>query len=185
MATHQQRLRTPEFDGCGIGFVADTAGGSSRQVVDLALRGLSCVRHRAAVAADGLSGDGAGILAPLPRSFFARVGAAAVGRPLDEARVGVLFAFLDLDDDVARKTAQHAVADACAAEDLELVGWRPVPIDAAHLGAHALADRRRGDGAARVPRPSTRRGPVPRGWGSPLLRELVLRDGHLQGVGHQ
>jgi glutamate synthase (ferredoxin) len=137
---HQQRLRTPEFDGCGIGFVADSAGGSSRLVVDLALGGLSCVRHRAAVAADGLSGDGAGILAPLPRSFFARVGAAAVGRSLDETRVGVLFAFLDLGDDDARNVAEDAVADACAAEDLELVGWRPVPIDASHLGAHAVAD---------------------------------------------
>ncbi len=84
MPTHQQRLRTPEFDGCGIGFVADTAGSPSRLVVDLALGGLSCVRHRAAVAADGLSGDGAGILAPLPRPFFARVGSAAIGRPLDE-----------------------------------------------------------------------------------------------------
>ncbi|HEV3452311.1 MAG TPA: glutamate synthase-related protein [Acidimicrobiia bacterium] len=140
MSTHVQRLRMPELDGCGIGFVADAAGGASRGVVELALTGLGCVRHRAAVAADGVSGDGAGILAPIPRSFFGRVGAAACGRPLDEARLGVVFAFLDLDDDVARKTAEAAVADACAAEGLELVGWRGVPIDEAHLGAHARAD---------------------------------------------
>ncbi len=140
MGPHQQRLRTPEFDGCGIGFVADTGGDASRLVVEVALGGLSCVRHRAAVAADGLSGDGAGILAPLPRAFFARVGAAAVGRVLDESRIGVLVAFLDLEDDDARKVAEGAVAEACAAEDLELVGWRPVPIDASHLGAHAVAD---------------------------------------------
>jgi len=140
VSTHRQRLRLPEFDGCGIGFVADAAGGPSRGVVDLALTGLGCVRHRAALAADGVSGDGAGILAPIPRGFFAKVGRSVFDRPIDEARLGVVFAFLDLDDDVARKTAQSAVADACAAEGLELVGWRPVPIDETHLGAHARAD---------------------------------------------
>ncbi|HEY5166085.1 MAG TPA: glutamate synthase subunit alpha, partial [Acidimicrobiia bacterium] len=130
----------PELDGCGIGFVADVTGEASRAIVELALNGLACVRHRGAVAADGLSGDGAGILAPLPRAFFARVGGAALGRELDERRVGVVFAFLDLDDDVARKTAEAAVAEACTAEGLELAGWRTVPVDGSHLGPHALAD---------------------------------------------
>src|SRR5581483_8740554 len=100
VSSHQQRLRMPELDGCGIGFVADVTGEASRGIVELALDGLACVRHRAAVAADGLSGDGAGILAPLPRAFFARVGSAALGQELDERRVGVVFAFLDLEDDV-------------------------------------------------------------------------------------
>jgi glutamate synthase (ferredoxin) len=140
VSTHLDRLRMPELDGCGIGFVADVTGEGSRAIVELALDGLACVRHRAAVAADGLSGDGAGILAPLPRAFFARVGGAVLGRELDERRVGVVFAFLDLDDDVARKTAEAAVAEACAAEGLELAGWRTVPVDGSHLGPHALAD---------------------------------------------
>jgi glutamate synthase (ferredoxin) len=140
VSTHRQRLQLPEFDGCGIGFVADADGGPSRALFELALTGLGCVRHRAAVAADGVSGDGAGILAPIPRAFFARVGRSTFDRPLDEDRLGVVFAFFDLDDDVARKTAQSAVADACAAEGLELVGWRPVPVDEKHLGAHARAD---------------------------------------------
>jgi glutamate synthase domain-containing protein 2/glutamate synthase domain-containing protein 1/glutamate synthase domain-containing protein 3 len=136
---HAQRLRQPEFDGCGIGFVADAAG-TSRVVVDLALQGLGCVRHRAALAADGVSGDGAGVLAPIPRAFFAEVAAAAAGRSLDAARLGVAFAFFDRDDGAAVRQAQQAVEDACAAEGLELAGWRPVPIDEVHLGPHALAD---------------------------------------------
>ncbi|HEY6319721.1 MAG TPA: hypothetical protein VI462_17750, partial [Acidimicrobiia bacterium] len=81
MDAHAQRLCQPEFDGCGIGFVADAAG-TSRAVVELALQGLGCVRHRAAVAADGVSGDGAGILAPIPHAFFAEAGGAALGRSL-------------------------------------------------------------------------------------------------------
>src|SRR5205809_150184 len=60
-------------DACGIGLVADVEGRASRALLDSALVGLACVRHRAAVAADGVSGDGAGILVPVPQKFFARV----------------------------------------------------------------------------------------------------------------
>jgi glutamate synthase (ferredoxin) len=129
-----------EIDACGIGFVADEAGRDAREIVELALTGLACVRHRGAVAADGLSGDGAGILAPLPRAFFARVFAEPLGRPLPANRLGLVFAFLDLDDDVARKVAKEAVVEACDAEGIELAGWREVPIDESHLGAAALAE---------------------------------------------
>ena len=84
-----------------------------REIVDLALTGLACVRHRQAVAADGLSGDGAGLLTPIPRAFFARV---ARQRARDERstpdRLGVVSAFLDRDDDEARRAAESAVADA-------------------------------------------------------------------------
>ena len=69
-----------ELDACGIGFVARATGESSREIVELALTGLACVRHRQAVAADGLSGDGAGLLVPLPRDFFARVAREAFGQ---------------------------------------------------------------------------------------------------------
>src|SRR5437762_3120807 len=60
-------------DACGIGLVADVEGRASRALLDSALVGLACVRHRSAVAADGVSGDGAGILVPIPQPFFARV----------------------------------------------------------------------------------------------------------------
>ena len=138
--SHFARRKRLELDGCGIGFVAHESGETSRSMVELALTGLACVRHRGAIAADGLSGDGAGLLVPLPREFFARVGAEALGRPLDADRLGVLFAFLDLDDDVARQSAQDAVAHACDVEGLELAGWREVPIDETQIGAAARAD---------------------------------------------
>ncbi|HEX6310462.1 MAG TPA: hypothetical protein VF152_02415, partial [Acidimicrobiia bacterium] len=99
-----------EISACGIGFVADAAGVGGREMVELALTGLAGVRHRQAIAADGLSGDGAGILAPIPRPFFARIGREALGRDLDPARIGVVSAFLDLHDDAAVATAQAAVA---------------------------------------------------------------------------
>ena len=131
------RTRSTELDACGIGFVADAEGRSSRAVVEATLTGLACVKHRGAIAADGLTGDGAGILLPVPRRFFARVGGQAAGRALPEDRIGVVTAFLDLDDDTARKTAEEAVGAACAEEGIELAAWREVPIDEAHLGDRA------------------------------------------------
>jgi glutamate synthase (ferredoxin) len=121
---------------CGIGLVADAEGRASRALLDAALTGLACVRHRAAIAADGISGDGAGLLLPIPGRFFARVATEALGveRP---AGLGVVTAFLDEADDSARKVAEQAVADACAVEGIELLGWRPVPIDESLLGAAA------------------------------------------------
>ena len=120
-----------EIDACGIGFVADATGRSSRNLVDLALAGLACVRHRGAIAADGLSGDGAGLLLPIPRRFFAR----AIEHETDPERLGVVTAFLGEGESDARK----AVDAACTAEGLDVVGWRRVPIDESHIGAQARA----------------------------------------------
>src|SRR5680860_1167538 len=66
-------LYDPRFDhdACGIGFVADASGTPSRRIVEAALEGLAGVKHRGAVAADGRSGDGAGLLLPLPAAFLA------------------------------------------------------------------------------------------------------------------
>jgi glutamate synthase domain-containing protein 1 len=135
-----RRSRRAELDACGIGFVADARGEQSREIVELALTGLACVRHRQAIAADGLSGDGAGILVPIPREFFARVGGDAVGGELDPERLGIVSAFFDLHDAAAVRTAQEAVAEACDVEGIELAGWRSVPVDESHIGAQAKAD---------------------------------------------
>ncbi|HEV8626807.1 MAG TPA: glutamate synthase central domain-containing protein, partial [Acidimicrobiia bacterium] len=125
-------------DACGIGLVADIEGRASRTLLDSALVGLACVRHRSAVAADGISGDGAGILLPIPQPFFARIAReAGLGAPAGDAPLGVVTAFLDAADDDARRIAEQAVADACAAEGLVLLGWRPIPIDDSLLGAAA------------------------------------------------
>src|SRR5215212_11874759 len=61
---------TRELDACGIGFVADAHGRSSRSIVEAALEGLAGVVHRGAVAADAASADGAGLLLPLSPALF-------------------------------------------------------------------------------------------------------------------
>ena len=56
---------TQERDACGIGFVADSTGRASREIVDALLEGLHNVRHRGATAGDRKTGDGAGVLLPI------------------------------------------------------------------------------------------------------------------------
>jgi glutamate synthase domain-containing protein 1 len=128
-----------EHDACGIGFVADASGKASRWIVEAALEGLCGVMHRGAVAADERSGDGAGLLIPLPRTLLAW----SLGDGIDPDRIGAAMCFLDGGEDAAadraRADAQQAVADALAAERLQLLGWREVPVVPKALGDIARA----------------------------------------------
>ena len=146
-------------DACGIGLVADVEGRASRSLLDSALVGLACVRHRSAVAADGISGDGAGILLPIAQPFFARVAREAGLSVPGEASLGVVTAFLDAADGDARTTAEQAVAGACAAEGLSLLGWRAVPTDDTLLGDAARRSAPHFTQAILAP-PSGTQGPV-------------------------
>jgi glutamate synthase domain-containing protein 2/glutamate synthase domain-containing protein 1/glutamate synthase domain-containing protein 3 len=125
--------RRDERDACGIGFVADVHGRASRAILDAALRGLENLRHRGAVAADARTGDGAGVLVPLPEGFFA-----GPADPAGEGRPGVAMTFLPRDPEDA-KEARRAVEQALVAEELELLGWRPVPVDHGAIGEMARA----------------------------------------------
>ena len=57
-----------ERDSCGIGFVADVRSRASRGILDAALEGLRRMQHRGAVAGGRRTGDGAGVLMPIPPS---------------------------------------------------------------------------------------------------------------------
>ena len=132
-----------EHDACGIGFVADAAGRSSRDIVETALAGLNRVRHRGAVAADHRSGDGAGILLPVPHAFFADQARRAAMPLKDSAQLGLATLFLanDRGEEGAgqQRLARALFAEACQAERLDLIGWRVVPVDPEALGDAARA----------------------------------------------
>ena len=110
-----------ERDACGIGFLADASGRASRTIVDGVLEGLARMRHRGAVAADHRTGDGAGVLLPLPRALI----------PASWCGLAMVF----LGDESART----AIEDACAAEGIGLGGWRDVPVVPSALGEQARA----------------------------------------------
>ena len=111
--------RTTERDACGIGFVADAEGRPSRRVLDLILAALQRVRHRGAINADRLTGDGAGVLIPLS--------------PVLAPHGGLAMVFMY--DEAARATIESA----CAEEGVGFAGWRDVPVEPASLGERARA----------------------------------------------
>ncbi|MEY2476827.1 MAG: hypothetical protein QOG87_2142 [Actinomycetota bacterium] len=111
-----------ERDACGIGFVADAEGRSSRAIVEAALKGLGCMTHRGAVAADAKSADGSGLLLPIPPAIFGE------GR-------GIASLFVRDED------PRDAVEKAAAEEGIVVVEWREPPTDDNEIGELALGSR--------------------------------------------
>ncbi|MFA9445854.1 glutamate synthase-related protein [Egicoccus sp. AB-alg6-2] len=134
---------TAERDACGIGFVAHVDGQPRRSIVAMALQGLTGVEHRGAVAADGRSGDGAGVLTQIPRQLAATWAAELGSDDVAADDLGLAFLFLRPGDDEAaradRSTARAAFEAACATEGVRFVGWRPVPNRPEVIGELAAA----------------------------------------------
>ncbi|TRO80549.1 glutamate synthase large subunit [Trichloromonas acetexigens] len=119
-------------DACGFGVLAQIGNRPSHALVEDAIRALSRMMHRGAVAADGKTGDGCGLLCALPTAFFRRM-AAENGCSLPE-RFAVAMLFLT---DEARQLA--VFEEVCEKNDLRLLWTREVPVDTEALGVHALA----------------------------------------------
>jgi glutamate synthase (ferredoxin) len=126
-----------EHDACGIGFVAQKSGARSHRVLELALTALCNHAHRGAVAADGKSGDGAGVLTQLPYELIAnhlsRQGITAPER--DRLAVGMIF--LPRYNPDHRERSRALLNETVREYGLEVVGWRDVPVDGDALGQWA------------------------------------------------
>ena len=124
-----------EHDACGVAFVADLSRrGPSHRVVELALEALGNLAHRGALGDDDGTGDGAGILLPLPHDFLRSTSGLALPPP-GEYAAGM--AFLPMDP--ARRSALVAALEALAeSEGLVVLGWRDVEVRPGVLGPGAL-----------------------------------------------
>ncbi len=130
-------LHSPDFerDSCGFGLIAHLDDRPRRDLVDAGLQALARLTHRGAVAADGLSGDGCGLLMRRPQVFLETI-AAEAGISFGAAdAVGMVF--LPADDTAAAQ-ARDALAAALQAQDLAVAGWRVVPVSRADCGEIAL-----------------------------------------------
>jgi glutamate synthase (NADPH/NADH) large chain len=127
---HPQRERS----SCGIGFVADLEGRPSHDLVRTAIGALRRLRHRGAVDADARTGDGAGILLPLPRRFVGRE-AERSGIHCDPNGLGLAMMFVPQGS--AEQVVRTAVEEACAAEGIAVLAWRKVPVAPEALGRRA------------------------------------------------
>ncbi|NIR28473.1 MAG: glutamate synthase large subunit, partial [Gammaproteobacteria bacterium] len=124
-----------ERDNCGFGLIAQMDGRPSQWLVQTAVQSLSRLTHRGAVAADGKTGDGCGLLVKKPDSFLRAI-ADECGFALGD-RYAVGMVFLSQDPGRAR-AAQGRLDRELAAEGLEVAGWREVPTDPEACGAEAL-----------------------------------------------
>src|ERR1700679_3214069 len=103
MSNHQPE---PEHDACGVGFLADLSAGASHDVIKMSLEAAAAMAHRGARAADGRSGDGAGLLVETPRALYLRDLAAQHVR-VPERHLGAVCVFLPRDfDDAASARAK-------------------------------------------------------------------------------
>ena len=124
-------LFTSFKDNCGFGLLASIDNIPSHKNLEDAVTSLSRMMHRGAVAADGKTGDGAGLLLSIPRSFFLKE-ATANGVYLPENyAVAMVFSNNPTDFDVISKI--------CENNDLKIVYTRTVPVDTNALGKQALA----------------------------------------------
>jgi glutamate synthase (ferredoxin) len=121
-----------DHDACGVGFVAQVDGRVSHQIVKRGLEALLRLAHRGGMDADGRSGDGAGLLLPIPEAFF-RTWAGSAGLELPPA-FGLGMVFLRPE---AAETARRCIEHAAAAHGLQCVGFRAVPTDDSILGPRA------------------------------------------------
>ncbi|MBV9025294.1 MAG: glutamate synthase large subunit, partial [Streptomycetaceae bacterium] len=122
-----------EHDACGVGFVADLTGEASHALVEQALTVLRNLEHRGATGSEPDSGDGAGILLQIPDAFLREVTDFELPAT---GRYAVGLGFLPMDDE-ARAKALDAVERIAGEENLQVLGWREVPVAPQLLGATA------------------------------------------------
>ncbi len=132
---------TFEHDACGTGFVVQRSGRRSHRVLQLALEALCNHAHRGAVAADGRSGDGAGILTQLPHKLIGRDLAHLGVRVPAPGDVAVAMIFMPLRNLVHRERSQELFQQAIGEFGLEFLGWREVPVNLDALGEWAISLR--------------------------------------------
>ncbi|NDY96543.1 glutamate synthase large subunit [Wenzhouxiangella limi] len=134
--TAPRTLHHPDFerDSCGFGLVARLDRQPSREVVDDALAALNRLTHRGAVAPDGKTGDGCGVLIRKPAEFLAHAAEAAGIEVGSRFAVGTLF--LDPDDGADRQ--RQRLEEELIATGLMTAGWRPVPTEPDACGEPAL-----------------------------------------------
>ncbi|HFC53946.1 MAG TPA: glutamate synthase large subunit, partial [Gammaproteobacteria bacterium] len=130
-------LYRPSFerDSCGFGLIAHMDGIPGHWLVRTAIEALARLTHRGAVAADGKTGDGCGLLMKMPERFMRAV--AGEHRIHLERYFATGILFLNRDQGLADR-ARVRLERELKAQGLQVAGWREVPTDEAACGEEAL-----------------------------------------------
>lgn len=129
-----------EKDNCGVGFAVQMKGIKSNSIIKNGLQILKNLKHRGAVGVDPDSGDGSGILIQIPHNFFKKE-LEILGFTLPEIgeyAVGMLF--LPREPSI-RLFCEGIFEKILKTENLNLIGWRQVPVNEKACGESARATR--------------------------------------------
>lgn len=132
MAYKEQGVYLPEFehDNCGAGFICSLNGERTHEIIHDAIEILIKLEHRGAVSADGRTGDGAGILTDIPHKFFNKVCKFKLPNPKE---YGVGMVFLPKSKNQYKYCIDVLEAE-IRGQNLEILGWRDVPVKHQHQG---------------------------------------------------
>jgi len=123
-------LFTSFKDNCGFGLLASIDNTPSHRNLEDAVTALSRMMHRGAVAADGKTGDGSGLLLSIPKKFFEK-SAKKENITLPELyAVAMVFSKNEQDFEIIKEVCQN--------NDLKCIYTREVPVNTDALGEQAL-----------------------------------------------
>lgn len=130
-------LYRPEFerDNCGFGLIAHMDGKPSHWVLETAIHALERLTHRGAIAADGKTGDGCGLLFEAPAPYLRRLADQAGIQVASRFATGMIFLSQDEKKaSYARDTLEQKLKDT----GVFPAGWRVVPTNPDVCGDEAL-----------------------------------------------
>ena len=124
-----------EKDSCGFGLIAHMDDKPSHWVIETSIKALQRLTHRGAIADDGKTSDGCGILIKKPDLFFRKI-ANSMGI---ELKRNYCFGTIFLNKDkTEQKKAKETLLFQLRKQGLVVEGWRKVPIDKKVCGKEAL-----------------------------------------------
>lgn len=134
----QAGLYDPAFekDSCGFGLIAHIDNKPSHWLIKTSIDSLARLTHRGAIAADGKSGDGCGLLLKTPEKFFRAKAQELGATPTELFAVGMVF----LSQDASKaEQAKLILKEEIEKEGLTVIAWRTVPTNTEACGEQALA----------------------------------------------
>jgi len=124
-----------ERDGCGFGLIASLDDKPSHWLVQTAIASLNRLTHRGAIATDGKTGDGCGLLLKKPEKFLRALAKDAKIKLSPRFASGLVFLHRDA---ALAEAARTELKIQLEREGLSLAGWRVVPKTPEACGPEAL-----------------------------------------------
>lgn len=123
-----------EHSSCGVGFVANIKGKLSNKILQYGLESACNVVHRGAISSDLKTGDGAGVLTHIPYEVIFNDFNHDIDLNKDKDDIAVGMIFLPSEK---YKKAKNLIKKIVVSRNIEVIGWRKVPVNIAELGKTA------------------------------------------------